>query len=113
MLAASSVETLNNLRASSTWLSRANGDKLIFAMDSDILTIASNCLKYRNIKQAVEYTMSCDDHVTYLIVMGMALFLDVSLSCFLVPLRIMTYWFLSLSAAASDSLGPQCLKGCG
>ena len=58
--AASSVETLNNLRASSTWLSRANGDKLIFARDSDILITASNCLKYRNIKRAVDSTMSCD-----------------------------------------------------
>lgn len=43
-IAASRVETWNNLRASLTWLSLANGCNCIFASDSDILIIASNCL---------------------------------------------------------------------
>ena len=44
-IAASSVETWNNLKASSTSASVANGASLIFAKDSDIRTIASSCLE--------------------------------------------------------------------
>lgn len=43
-MAASSVDTLNNLSASSTWLSSANGARDILAKDSAIRTMASNCL---------------------------------------------------------------------
>lgn len=66
--AASRVETWNNLRASSTSLSRANGRKAIFARDSEILTMASSCRT----------------------VMGMLVRLLVSLSCCLALPRIIT-----------------------
>ena len=43
--AASRVETWNSLSASSTWLSRAKGVRDILAWDSEIRTMASNCLQ--------------------------------------------------------------------
>ena len=46
VLAASRVDTWNKRRASSTSTSVAKGAILILAKDSEILIIASNCLKY-------------------------------------------------------------------
>ena len=46
--AASMVETWNSRSASSTWLSRANGRRDIFASDSEILMMASSCLHSAN-----------------------------------------------------------------
>ena len=43
--AASRVDTWKSRRASSTWLSRANGERDILARDSEIRTMASNCLQ--------------------------------------------------------------------
>ena len=43
--AASMVETWKSRRASSTWLSRANGSRDILARASEILMIASSCLQ--------------------------------------------------------------------
>ena len=67
-MAASRVETRNNLRASSTWLARAKGERDTLARASAILIIASSCLT----------------------VMGMAVLRAVSLSCCRAPPRIMT-----------------------
>ena len=44
-IAASSVDTWKSLKASSTSTFVANGDNLILANDSEILIMASNCLK--------------------------------------------------------------------
>ena len=44
-VAASSVDTWNNLRASSTSASEANGASLILAWDSEMRMMASNCLQ--------------------------------------------------------------------
>lgn len=44
-MAASRVDTWKSLRASSTCAAVANGCNLIFASDSEILMIASSCLK--------------------------------------------------------------------
>ena len=55
MLAASRVDTWNNLRASSTSASPANDAIRIFANDSEILMIASNCLK-TNEKKSYDIT---------------------------------------------------------
>jgi len=43
-IAASNVDTLNSLRASSMWLSKAKGEIDIFASDSAIRIMASSCL---------------------------------------------------------------------
>ena len=42
--AASRVETWNSRSASSTWLSRAKGERAILAWDSEMRTMASSCL---------------------------------------------------------------------
>lgn len=44
-MAASNVDTWNSLRASSTCAAVAKGSNLILASDSEILMIASSCLK--------------------------------------------------------------------
>lgn len=44
-IAASRVDTWNNRKASSTWVSVAKARSCIFASDSAIRIIASNCLK--------------------------------------------------------------------
>ena len=44
-MAASNVDTWNSLRASSTCATVAKGSNLILASDSEILMIASSCLK--------------------------------------------------------------------
>ena len=44
-MAASSVDTWKSLSASSTCAAVANGSNLILAKDSEILIIASSCLK--------------------------------------------------------------------
>ena len=44
-MAASSVDTWNSLSASSTCAAVAKGSSLILASDSEILMIASSCLK--------------------------------------------------------------------
>ena len=87
-MAASSVDTWNNLRASSTFCSLANGSSLILARLSLILITASSCLT----------------------VIGMDIRFMVSCSCCFDPLRIRTYLLRSLDAASAEIRGPHRLQ---
>lgn len=93
-IAASSVDTWKSLRASSTCAAVAKGNSLIFASDSEILIIASSCLKskYKYDRALSEISNSLQSHtyhflcriltiiLFYLTVMGMLIFFSASFS---------------------------------
>jgi hypothetical protein len=52
------VDTWNSRRASSTWLSRANGARDILVRDSEMRTMASSCLQGERVCHSTGYTCS-------------------------------------------------------